>query len=61
MERFEVIAQRIYFPRKVKKLRDEGRNIVHAAKTYVNAGHTVSKSWQFDEVDLMFRSIKGNA
>ena len=58
MERFEVIAQRIYFPHKVKKFRDEGR-IINTVKTYVNAGHTVSKSWQFDEVGLNVPFNKG--
>ena len=59
MERSDVVAQRINFLRQIKKYRDEGRHIVYTDETYVNTGHTVSKSWQSDEIGLNVPFNKG--
>ena len=59
MERSDVVAQRINFLRQIKKYRDEGRHIVYRDETYVNGGHTVSKSWQSDEIGLNVPFNKG--
>ena len=59
MERSDVVAQRINFPLQIKKYRDEGRHIVYTDETYVNGGHTVSKSWQSDEIGLNVPFNKG--
>lgn len=59
MERSDIVAQRINFLRRIKKYREEGRPIVYTDETYVNAGHTVPKSWQSDEIGLNIPLSKG--
>ena len=59
MKRSDVVAQRINFLRQIKKYRDEGRHIVYTDETYVNGGHTVSKSRQSDGIGLNVPFNKG--
>lgn len=59
MERTDIVAQRINFLRKIKCFREEGRDIVYTDETYVNAGHTVSKCWQTNQIGLSVPFNKG--
>ena len=59
MERSDIVAQRINFLRKIKCFREEGRDIVYTDETYVNAGHTVSKCWQTNQIGLSVPFNKG--
>ena len=59
MERSDIVAQRINFLRKIKCFREEGRDIVYTDETYVNAGHTVSKCWQTNQMGLLLPFNKG--
>ena len=58
-ERTDNVAQRINFLRRIKTFREEGRHIVYTDGTFVNAGHTVSKSWQSDDIGLDVPFNKG--
>lgn len=46
MENMDILNKRQMYLLKIKKLREEGKNIVYVDETYVNSSHTVSKCWQ---------------
>jgi hypothetical protein len=45
IEKTEIRATRVEFLRKLKRYKEEGRNIVYTDETYLHGSHTMPKSW----------------
>lgn len=60
MERTDVVAHRIIFLRKIKKLRDEGRSIIYTDETFVHSTHSTPKCWQTKDIGLSVPFSKGD-
>ncbi|CAF4946214.1 unnamed protein product [Pieris macdunnoughi] len=46
IERPDIVLWRLKYLKKIRKYREEGRQIFYLDETWVNAGHTVSKAWE---------------
>jgi transposase len=45
IEKTEIRAKRVEFLRKLKKYKNEGRNVVYSDETYLHSSHTVANCW----------------
>ena len=52
MERSDIVSSRVTFLQKIKKYRENSKNIVCLDETFVHSSHRVPKRWQYDDVAL---------
>ena len=54
IERDDIISWRHRYLAEIRKMRNEGRNIVYSDESWINLGHTVGREWQ----DTTIRTAK---
>ena len=59
MERTNIVAARVQFIRKMRKMRADGRTIVYTDETFVHTSHCVHRSWHSESVALKVPFGKG--
>ena len=59
VERGDVVISRIQYLRKIRQLREAGRNIVFTDETYVHSNRTVSTTWQDGDIGAYVPFSKG--